>query len=73
MGEKGKKTKQLGIRLPLWMVEAIQEVADNRGFTVTDVVIELLRKELEFEGYSMGIGRTIANEKKQLDATGTDG
>jgi len=73
MGQKGSNTIQRGLRLPLWMNDALDEIAEKTGYTFTDVVTELLRKELEFEGYTMGIGRDTAESKKPIGATGTDG
>jgi len=63
MGRKITKTKQKGIRLPLWMADAIEELAEKKGYTFTDVIVELLRKELEFEGRTMGIGRPSNYDK----------
>jgi hypothetical protein len=45
------------IRLPKWMDDVIQEMADSKSYTYTDVVLELLRQELAAMGYTMGIGR----------------
>ena len=72
MGQKGSLGSARSIRFPLWMAEAIDGIAKNGGHTFTDVVLELLRKELEVEGYSMGIGRKttvqdLIDEKKMED------
>jgi hypothetical protein len=45
------------IRVPKWMDNAIQKIADKGSYTYTDVVLDLLRQELAFMGYTMGIGR----------------
>lgn len=64
MGQKANEGKtQKPIRFDKWMVDAIQEIADKNKLTFTSVVHELLRQELAFMGYSMGIGRE-ATEKK---------
>ena len=66
------------LRLAQWMSEAIQEIADSKGLALTEVAHELLRKELEFEGYSMGIGygaapgggRVLHNDTKIIQFPG---
>jgi N-acyl-D-aspartate/D-glutamate deacylase len=45
------------IRFPKWMFDALEEIADTKGATFTDVVLDLLRQELAVMGYTMGIGR----------------
>jgi len=73
MGQKGNEGKiQKPIRFDKWMADAIQEIADNKGLTFTSVVQELLRQELAFMGYSMGIGREaidsgIKEDKKSIE------
>jgi len=58
MGQKANEGKiQKPIRFEKWMAEAIENIASDRGLTFTSVVVELLRQELAFMGYSMGIGR----------------
>jgi hypothetical protein len=62
MGQKSNKgrTKQ-SIVFEKWMADAIREIAQERGLTLTSVVLELLRQELAVMGYTMGIGREAAN------------
>ena len=63
MGQKANEGKvQKPIRFDKWMADAIQEIADSRGLTFTSVVHELLRQELAFMGYSIGIGREAADD-----------
>jgi N-acyl-D-aspartate/D-glutamate deacylase len=45
------------IRFPKWMFDALEEIADTKGATFTDVVLDLLRQELKAMGITMGIGR----------------
>jgi N-acyl-D-aspartate/D-glutamate deacylase len=56
-------TVQQGIRFPRWMYDRLQAIADERGFTFTDVVLDLLRQELRAMGITMGIGRKAAPER----------
>jgi uncharacterized protein (UPF0254 family) len=68
MGTKGSEHKIQSIRFPKWMAESIEEVAKKANVTFTDVVIELLRQELNNMGYTMGIGReAIVNKKDKED------
>jgi len=57
MGQRGNDTVKKSMNFDRWMYSAIEEIASKRGMTFTSVVVELLRMELEFEGYSAGIGR----------------
>jgi SOS-response transcriptional repressor LexA len=59
MGSRGSDKKTQSIRFPMWMVTAIEEIAKKGGFTFTEVVTDLLRQELAFMDYSMGIGREV--------------
>jgi hypothetical protein len=62
MAKKKVVSVQKGIRFPKWMYDSIQKIADEGDHTFTDVVLELLRLELEGKGYTMGIGReTVEN------------
>ncbi|MCL2381839.1 MAG: ribbon-helix-helix domain-containing protein [Treponema sp.] len=56
MAKKTQQAVQKALRLPKWMVDAIDNLAEKGGYTFTDVVIELLRRELEIRGYQMDIG-----------------
>jgi len=57
MGKRGSAGKTQSIRFPMWMADAIDEIAEKGGHNFSEVVIEFCRKELEVEGYTMGIGR----------------
>jgi N-acyl-D-aspartate/D-glutamate deacylase len=63
MGKKGSAGKTQSIRFPKWISDALQEIAEKGGHTVTEVVIDLLRQELSIMGYTMGIGRESAENK----------
>ena len=63
MGSKGSDKKTQSVRFPMWMVTAIEGIAKKGGFTFTEVVIDLLRQELSFMGYTMGIGREATQQK----------
>jgi hypothetical protein len=65
MAKKKILTVQKGVRFPKWMAEAIEEIAEKGGHTFTDVVLDLLRQELNFMGYSMGIGREADAQKEK--------
>jgi hypothetical protein len=54
------------------MDNAIQEIADKRAYTYTDVILDLLRQELAFMGYTMGIGRETpgGSEREPVDKQG---
>jgi len=60
MAKKVQGAVQRGVRLQKWMADALDELAEKGGHTFTDVVVELLRIELERRGYSMDIGRVSA-------------
>ena len=66
MAKKQVKAVQKGIRFPMWMAKAIDELAEKGGHTFTDVVLDLLRQELAEMGYSMGIGREAAEVQETL-------
>ena len=73
MGKKGSDKKAQSIRFPKWMADAIDEIAEKGGHTFTDVVIDLLRQELAFMGYTMGIGQDSQYDtKSKPHATETD-
>ena len=63
MGKRGSAGKTQSIRFPMWMANAIQEIVEKYSHTFSEVVIEFCRKELESEGYTMGIGREAAESK----------
>jgi hypothetical protein len=60
-GNMGQKTNEgrfkQSIIFEKWMADAIKGIAEDKGLTFTAVVLELLRQELAFMGYSIGIGR----------------
>jgi hypothetical protein len=72
----GQKTNEGRIKASLvfekWMADAIHEVAEEKGLTFTSVVLELLRQELAFMGYTMGIGRDASrgSETEQAGLVG---
>ena len=63
MALKSQKAVQKGVRFPKWMADSIEDIAKKGGHTFTDVVLDLLRQELAFMGYSMGIGRESAEKE----------
>jgi len=65
MGTKGSDRKIQSVRFPKWMANSIEEIAEKGGHTFTDVVLDLLRQELAFMGYSMGIGRESASQEEK--------
>ena len=68
MGQKANKDRfKQSISFDKWMADAIQEIADKKGLTFTSVVQELLRQELNFMGYSMGIGREATESQTMKD------
>jgi predicted DNA-binding protein len=62
MARKTVTTVQQGIRFPRWMYDRLQAIAEEKGFTFTDVVLDLLRQELKEMGITMGIGREAAEK-----------
>jgi hypothetical protein len=68
MAKKKTISVERHIRVPKWMDDAIQEVADKRAYTYTDVVLDLLRQELAVMGYTMGIGREAAGGSEKEPA-----
>jgi hypothetical protein len=56
------------------MVEAINKIMTREGMTFTSVVLELLRKELYFEGASPSMGRDLDTGASQAydKASGQD-
>jgi len=64
VGRKGNNTIKRSINFEPWMYDAIETICDAQGMTFTSVVHELLRRELEFEGYSAGIGRPLTEQEK---------
>ena len=77
MGQKGNLGKARSIRFPIWMSDALEDIANHKGMTFTDLVVELLRQELAVMditmGSCLGIGRESVESKKPMSATGTDG
>jgi len=68
MGKRGNDTVKRSINFDRWMYNAIEEIASKKGMTLTSVVIELLRQELDYMGYSVGIGRdTPVFDKADID------
>jgi len=65
MGQKGSAKKQRSMLFPKWMAEAVEEIAEKGGHTFTDVVIELLRRELEIRGYQMDLGKEVLVRQEQ--------
>jgi len=65
MGTKGSEHKIQSIRFPKWMANSIEEIAKKGGHTFTDVVLDLLRQELNEMGYTMGIGRESASQQEK--------
>jgi len=57
MGQRGSLGRARSIRFPVWMVNSIEEIAVKGGYTFTNVVLDLLRQELNEMGYTSGIGR----------------
>ena len=70
MAKKKVLAVQKGVRFPGWMYDAIEELAEKRGFTFTDVVLDLLRQELKEMGYTMGIGREALQQENSAKKTG---
>jgi hypothetical protein len=65
MGRKANEGRfHRSIVFDKWMTNAINEIAQERGLTFTSVVLELLRQELAFMGYTMGIGRDAARDSE---------
>jgi hypothetical protein len=66
MAKKKTASIERHIRVPMWMDNAIQEIADKKSYTYTDVVLDLLRQELAVMGHTMGIGReAVASSEKE--------
>jgi hypothetical protein len=57
MAKKKTVSVERHIRVPVWMDNAIQEIAERKSYTYTEVVLDLLRQELAVMDYTMGIGR----------------
>jgi N-acyl-D-aspartate/D-glutamate deacylase len=57
MAKKKTVAVERHIRVPKWMDKSIQEIADSKSYTYTEVVLDLLRQELAIMGHTMGIGR----------------
>jgi len=73
MAKKKVLSVQKGVRFPIWMYNAIEEIAKKKGYTFTDVVLDLLRQELNEMGYNMGIGREAGEpvfKKEDIDKIG---
>jgi hypothetical protein len=64
MAKKKTLSVEKHFRIPGWMDSAIQEIADKRSYTYTDVVLDLLRQELAVMGYTMGIGRDAGRDAR---------
>jgi hypothetical protein len=69
MAKKKAISVERHLRVPKWMDDIIQEIADTKSYTYTDVVLELLRQELAVMGHTMGIGRETADGPEK-EATG---
>jgi hypothetical protein len=69
MGRKTNEGKfKTSIVFERWMVDGIEAVADRMKWTFSYTVLELLRKELEFEGLTPQIGRELVkNGGEALD------
>ena len=52
------------------MAEAVEDLAEKSGHTFTDVVVELLRRELEHKGYQMDLGDRIMPQKQDVTTNG---
>jgi predicted DNA-binding ribbon-helix-helix protein len=69
------KKKDRNFRLEPWIYDAIDEMAQEKGLTFTDVVNSLLGSELDFMGYSkaqydaktygLGRGKEKAEERRR--------
>jgi predicted DNA-binding protein len=68
MARKIAATVQQGIRFPRWMYDRLQAIAEEKGFTFTDVVLDLLRQELKEMGITMGIGREAAESGSETES-----
>ena len=69
MGKKSNEGKfKTSIVFEKWMVDGIEAVGDRMGWTFSYTVLELLRKELEFENLAPKIGRELVkNGGEPLD------
>jgi hypothetical protein len=67
MAKKRAVSVERHIRVPKWMDEAILEIADEKAYTYTDTVLDLLRQELAFMGYTMGIGREAGESGSETE------
>jgi len=65
VGKKGSAGKVQSIKFPKWMAESVEELAEKGGHTFTDVVVELLRRELEIRGYQMDLGKEVTARQEQ--------
>jgi hypothetical protein len=64
MGKKSNEGRfKQSIVFEKWMMDAIKEIAEDKGLTFTSVVLELVRQELAVMGYTMGIGREGSKEE----------
>jgi hypothetical protein len=68
MGSKANEGVKKSLNFDKWMADAIQKIADTKKMTFTSVVLELLRQELAFMGYTMGIGREGLSHSDEYDA-----
>ena len=66
MGKKGSSGKIRSVKFPIWMYDAIEKIAGERKSTFTDILLEMIRLELEPMGYTMGIGREVSEKKVGL-------
>jgi predicted DNA-binding ribbon-helix-helix protein len=65
-----KSGRARGVRFDRWIHDVIEEIAQEKGLTFTDVVNVLLGSELEYMGYSKskynvkkyGLGRGTSAE-----------
>jgi len=73
MGKRGSAGKVQSIKFPVWMANSIEEIAEKGGYTFTNVVLDLLRQELNEMGYTSGIGREAGEpvfKKEDIDKIG---
>ena len=56
MGKAGANLKKTSINLPLWMVEALEDLSKRKSTTVTDIILKYIEQGLGKNGYFSGIG-----------------
>jgi hypothetical protein len=67
MAKKKAVSVERHLRVPKWMDEAILKIADDSLYTYTETVLDLLRQELAFMGYTMGIGRESVDSGSETE------